>query len=130
MQMKTHRLVTVRSVREVAQHEVELPANLDGDDLLAVLYQMASDGLLEDKRVECTDVSNSATYYDKDDLRSDVPLMEIEGREVTFKDDESIEVKRTNEDDPEFGTVTYNVPDPGPLSLNTTTGVISSEVPA
>ena len=130
MEMKTHRLVTVRSVREVAQHEVELPANLEGDDLLAVLYQMAADNMLEDKRVECTDVTNSATYYDKDDVRSDVPLMEIEGREVTFKDDESIEVRRTNEDDPEFGTMTFNVPDPGPLCLNKITGVISSEVSA
>ena len=36
MQMKIHKLVTVRTVRETVTHEVALPENIEGDDLLAI----------------------------------------------------------------------------------------------
>ncbi|MCY1208390.1 hypothetical protein D9M72_200130 [compost metagenome] len=126
MQMKTHKLVTVRTVRETVTHEVELPENLEGEDLLAVLWQMEQEGLLVDKDVEQTDVTSSATYYDKDGIESNKPLDFPEDREVTFNEDGSISVARINEDDPEFGTMTSAVPDPGPLHLDTAAGIITS----
>ncbi|QFZ84584.1 hypothetical protein GFK26_18320 [Variovorax paradoxus] len=126
MQMKTHKLVTVRTVRETVTHEVDLPENLEGEDLLAVLWQMQHDGLLEDIKVEQTDVTSSSTYFDKDGVEASEPLDSPDDREVTFNEDGSIAVACTNEDDPEFGTTTYAVPDPGPLHLDTATGIITS----
>jgi len=130
MQMKIHKLVTVRTVRETVTHEVALPENIEGDDLLAILHAMEMEGMLVDKDVEQTDVTASSTYFDKDGVESHKPLEELEGREVEFDDDGSIHVIRTDEEDPEFGTMTYNVPDPGPLQLDPATGAITPGVQA
>jgi hypothetical protein len=122
MKTKTLKLVTYRTVRETAYHDVVVPDNLEGDDLMSVLYQLEIDGLLEDEDVESNEVSSSATYYDADGVTSKKSLEEIDGLSVTFNEDGSISV--SNDDPDNSGTMTYGLPDVEPVFSDPVTGVI------